>query len=224
MQAYGTSPVIAMSGEEAAAKFWTDPGADQLAYQRGALLAAIWDQRLRASGSSLDALLHAQAALRLQHPETPLPRTFIDAAKARGLDVTPDIEAYIDKGQPIRMSPDAFAPCARVVDVTAPVFDLGFEPLVADDGTRTATRLRQDSPAWRAGLREGSVIISKLKGDNGDATQPYELVVRDAGGPERTVSFLPQGVGRQTFQRLVLAPEADRKPELCDFRSAAPRP
>lgn len=223
LSAYGASSVIAMPGDEAAAKFWSDPGVDQLAYQRGALLAATWDQRLRASGSSLDIVLHDQAVLAGERPKTSLLRTFADAAKTQGLDVTPDIQAHIDKGQPIRLAPDAFAPCARVIDVTAPVFDLGFEPEAAADGTLTVRKLLQGSPAWRAGLREGSVIITKAKGVSGDASQPYELVVRDADGPEHTISFLPVGPRQASFQRLVLTPDAALKPALCDFRSASPR-
>lgn len=222
LRAYGTSPAIAMPGEEAAAKFWTDPDADKLAYQRGALLAAIWDQRLRASGSSLDAVLRAQAALRARRPEASILRTFVDAATAQGLDVAPDIATYVDDGKPIRLPSDTFAPCGRVVEVTAPIFDLGFKPQVADDGTLTVTKLRSDSPAWRAGLREGSIIIKKLKGVSGDATQPYEMIVRDGGGLERTVTFLPEGTEVKTFQRLVLTPDAAHDPALCDFRSASP--
>lgn len=225
--AYGTSAVIAMPGEEAAAKFWSDTGADQLAYQRGALLAAAWDQRLRASGSSLDAVLQAQAALKQKQPEASILNTFVEAAKLEDLDVKPEIETHIDRGQPIRLAPDAFAPCAKVIDVTAPVFDLGFEPQVDDKGVRTVTKLRPDSAAWRAGLRDGAVIVTKRHGVNGDATQPYELVMRDAGvpasGPDHTVSFLPQGATQQNFQRLVLTPEALGDPALCDFRSRSPR-
>jgi predicted metalloprotease with PDZ domain len=226
--AYGTSPLIAMPGREAAAQFWAGSGADQLAYQRGALLAATWDQTLRASGSSLDTVLRAQTVLHAKSPETPLPQAFLQAARTQGLDVAPEIALHIDQGQPIRLAPDAFAPCAKVIDVTAPVFDLGFEPQVDDKGVRTVTKLRPDSAAGRAGLRDGAVIVAKRGGVNGDATQPYDLVVRDAGvpagGPEHTVSFLPQGAARQHFQRLVLAPAAMGDPALCDFRSPPPGP
>ncbi|MBO9709599.1 MAG: hypothetical protein J7521_15450 [Caulobacter sp.] len=220
---YGTSPIIAMPGEEAAAKFWSGSGEDRLAYQRGALLAAIWDQRLRASGSSLDAVLHAQAALHARSSDTPLPLAFVEAAKAQGLDVAPDIKAHIDRGQPIRLPPDAFAPCARVEDVVVPTFDLGFEPQVDGAGVRTVTRLRPDSPAARAGLHEGAVIVSKRRGVNGDATQPYDLIVREGEGPEHAVSFLPQGSGEAHYQHLVLTPEASRNPALCDFQATPPR-
>ncbi|MBO9560738.1 MAG: hypothetical protein J7515_19410 [Caulobacter sp.] len=219
---YGTSPIIAMPGAEAAAKFWAGNGEDQLAYQRGALLAAIWDRRMRASGSSLDAVIHAQAALHARSPNTPLPQAFIEAAKAQGLDVSPDITSHIDQGRPIRLPIDTFSPCARVEDVVVPTFDLGFEPRVDDAGVRTVTKLRPDSPAARAGLHEGAVIVAKRSGVNGDAAQPYDLIVREGEGPEHTVSFLPQGSGETRYQRLILTPEASSNPALCDFPAALP--
>ncbi len=222
LKAYDVSPVREMPGDEAAAKFWTDPDADQLAYQRGALLAAIWDQRLRASGASLDAVLRAQTVLKTQRPTATMIRTFVDAAEARGLDVTPDIAAHIDQGRLIRLPADAFAPCATTAEVTEPAFDLGFEPKVDDKGVRTVTKLRPASPAALVGLREGTVILEKRKGVSGDSMQPYELVVRDGDGPARTVSFLPQGAGQRTFQRLTLTPEAVTDPGLCDFGSVRP--
>ncbi|PLR21825.1 hypothetical protein SGCZBJ_19810 [Caulobacter zeae] len=218
LRAYGTSPAIAMPGEEAAAKFWTDPNADQLAYQRGALLAAIWDQRLRAAGASLDAVLDAQMALHERQPDLTIAKALLEAAKSQGLEVRADIEAHIDQGRPIRLPTDAFLPCATVTDVTTPVFDRGFEPKVDDKGTMTVADLREDSAAYRAGLRNGAVIVQRRKGGGGDATTPYELVVRDGDGPVRTLTFLPQGATTQRYQQLVLTPEAAAAPTLCAFR------
>lgn len=212
---YATSPAIAMPGDEAAGKFWTDPYADKLAYQRGALLAAIWDLKLRRAGSSLDAVLRDQA--RNRDPKATMVRAFVEAAKAKGLDVTADIEAHIDQGRPIRLPADAFAPCATVTDVTAPVFDRGFEPKTDDKGTMTIADLREDSAAHRAGLRNGMVIVERRKGRGGDATTPYELVVREGDGPVRVVTFLPQGTQTERFQQLALTPEAAKAPALCAF-------
>ncbi len=215
---YGTSPVIAMPGKEAAEKFWTDPNADQLAYQRGALLAAGWDLKLRQAGSSLDAVLHAQAKARREKPEVKLIRAFVDAAKGQGLDVTSDIETHIDQGRPIRLSADAFLPCARVEDVTEPVFDRGFEIIADDKGTLSVVKLRDGGPGQLAGLREGTIIVERRKGKLGDPNTPYELLVRDGDGPTRVVTFVPKGEGLASYQRLVLTPEAAKAPGLCAFR------
>ncbi|AYV48830.1 hypothetical protein CFHF_24745 [Caulobacter flavus] len=214
---YASSPAIAMPGQEAAEKFWTDPYADKLAYQRGALLAAIWDMKLRQAGSSLDAVLQEQARARGRDPEATMVDAFVEAAKAHGLDVSADIEAHIDQGRPIRLPADAFLPCARLVDVTTPVFDRGFEPKTDDTGTMTVADLREDSAAYRAGLREGMVIVERRKGGGGDPNTPYELVVREGDGPVRVVSFLPQGIGTQSHQMLALTPEAIQTQGPCAF-------
>lgn len=218
LKAYGTSPVIAMPGKEAAEKFWTDHNADQLAYQRGALLAAIWDLKLRQAGSSLDTVLHAQAWARKEKPDVKLIRAFVDAAKGQGLDVTADIEQHIDRGRPIRLPAEAFLPCARVEDVTEPAFDRGFEIKVDDKGTMSVVQLREGGPDHAAGLREGTIIVERRKGKLGDPLTPYELVVKDGDGPARVVTFLPRGEGTASYQRLVLTPEAAQAPALCAFR------
>lgn len=223
LKAYGISPAIAMPGKEAAEKFWTDPNADQLAYQRGALLAATWDLKLRQAGSSLDAVLHAQTKARKEKPDVKLIRAFVDAARSQGLDVVADIETHIDQGRPIRLPADALLPCARVEDVTEPAFDRGFEIKVDDKGTMSIAQLREGGPGQLAGLREGAIIVERRKGKLGDPNTPYELLVRDGDGPARVVTFLPRGEGSVSYQRLLLTPEAAETPALCAFRPN-PRP
>lgn len=223
LREYGVSPIKTLAGREAAAQFWTDPDAGKLAYQRGALLAVLWDQRLRRAGSSLDAALRAQAKAFPHRPDVALADLFADSAADLGVDVRGDILAHIDQGRPISLPTDAFAPCAEVRQVTSPVFELGFMPKVDDQGVMTVSDLRVASAAARAGLREGMIIVEKLAGSNGDALQAYELRVRDAAGDEvRTVRFLPQGLNSTTYQQLILSPQAAQEPGLCDFSPGSP--
>lgn len=218
LRAYGTSPVRTMSGEAAGKAFWTDPFAEKLPYQRGALLAVLWDERLRAGGASLDDVLRAQAKVAPDRKEASPIDLLAEQMARHGIDIFPDIEAFAKRGEPIRLTPTAFAPCADVIEITVPTFDLGFTLDVADDGTRKATRLRPDSPAARAGLRDGDTILEKLSGTSGDSTIAYVLRVKSADAPERTVRFLPEGAGAATYQQLRLRPEAVAKPALCAFR------
>lgn len=217
LRAYALSPVRTMSGAEAAKAFWTDPDAEKLPYQRGALLAALWDERLRAKGDSLDAVLRAQAqSARTQVDASPVD-LFIAAMAERGLDVRPDIAAFAERGDTIALGSDIFAPCADQVDVTTPRFDLGFTPKPGADGLYTVTALRPGGPAQREGLGEGDVILAKLAGTNGDATRAYELKIRGSDGAIREVRFLPQGDTTVTYPQLRLRPEAAAKPKLCGF-------
>jgi predicted metalloprotease with PDZ domain len=218
LREYGVSPARAMPGAQAAEAFWTDPVAGQLPYQRGALLAALWDQRLRRQGSSLDAVLRAQARAFANKPDAGLIDLFTQTMAAHGVDARPDIATYVEQGEPMTLPADLFAPCADLIEITSPVFDLGFTPKVDGQGVIAVANLRQDSAAYRAGLREGMVIVEKLKGVNGDAATPYELRMRSGDSAIRTLSFLPQGAGTTTYQQLVLRPEATMGPRLCDFR------
>jgi predicted metalloprotease with PDZ domain len=229
LRGYDLSPLGTLTGEQAADRFWTDPGADKLAYQRGALLAVLWDQRLRRAGSSLDGALLAQAAAFARRQDVPLADVFAEAASGLGVDVRDDIRDYIDRGVPITLPADAFGPCARVRQVTTPVFELGFAPQVDARGLMTVANLRPGSAAARAGLRDGTIVVEKLAGSNGDALQPYELRIKDRlEGAPRIVRFLPQGEGSVTYRQLVLNPEAAGDPSLCDFRprarAAPPKP
>jgi predicted metalloprotease with PDZ domain len=214
---YDLSPVKTLTGAQAADRFWTD--ADKLAYQRGALLAVLWDQRLRRAGSGLDAAVRAQAEAFPHRQDAPLAELIADAAAGLGVEVRGDIRAHIDQGLPLVLPADAFAPCAQVLQVTRPVFELGFTPQVDAQGVMTAAGLRPGSAAARAGLREGTIVVEKRAGVNGDALQPYDLRIKDT--PEsaaRTVRFLPQGEGSVAYQQLVLNPAAASDPGLCDFR------
>jgi len=218
LREYGVSPARSMPGAQAAEAFWTDPVAERLPYQRGALLAALWDQRLRRQGSSLDAVLFAQTRAFVAKPDASLIDLFTQTMAAHGVDVRPDIAAYVEQGRPMTLPADLFAPCADLVEVTSPVFDLGFTPKVDRQGVMTVADLRPGSTADRAGLRDGMIVIEKLKGVNGDATTPYELRVRSGDAAPRTLSFLPQDAGTTTYQQLALRPEAATEPQACDFR------
>jgi len=218
LREYGVSPAHSMPGAQAAEAFWTDPVAERLPYQRGALLAALWDQRLRRQGSGLDTVLRAQARAFASKPDASLIDLFTQTMAAHGVDARPDIAAYVEQGRPMTLPADLFAPCADLVEVLSPAFDLGFTPKVDDKGVMTVADLRADSSAYRAGLREGMVVVEKLKGVNGDATTLYELRVRSGDGAIQTLSFPPQGAGSVTYQQLRLRPTATTQLGLCDFR------
>ena len=218
LRGYGVSPARLLTGPEAAKRFWTDPDAERLLYQRGAMLAALWDQRLRRRGSSLDAVLRAQARAFATRPDAELIDLFVEQAALQGLDVRADIATYVEQGQALILPADLFAPCADLIEVRTPTFDLGFVPLMSGEGLMIITSVRQDSPAYRAGLRDGMTVVEKLRGTNGDAAQPYVLRMRSTDGAVQTLSFLPTGNGAVAYQQLALRPEAVNAPEACDFR------
>jgi predicted metalloprotease with PDZ domain len=217
-RAYGVSPAKTMPGAQAAEAFWTDPDAEKVPYQRGAMLAALWDWRLRQRGLSLDTVVSAQAEAFRSAPDAALTELFIAAMAGKGVDVRGDLARYIDEGAAIDLPEDIFAPCGRLETATASRFELGFEPVPTPDGTLKIARMKPGSAAYRAGLRDGMTILRKVAGTNGDSTQPYELLVRSTDSSATTIRFLPQSDGVVRYQRLALNPAAADNPAICDLR------
>lgn len=213
-RAYGVSPAKTMTGAEAAKAFWNNSDAEKIPYQRGAMLAALWDWRLRQVGGSLDAVIRAQAQAFRERPDARLTDLFAATMAKAGVDIGADVARHIDRGEVIELPGAVFAPCGALETVTVPSFELGFEPSPGADGLLTIAGMKPDSEAYRAGLRDGMVIVRKISGMNGDSTKPYDLIVRSADG-ERRISFLPRGLGTARYQKLTLDPAAPAK--ACDF-------
>lgn len=217
LRGYGVSPAKTMPGAQAAEAFWTDPDAEKITYQRGAMLAVLWDWRLRRRGQSLDAVVRAQAQAFRKNPDSAVTDLFVASMAKAGVDVGKDLATYVDKGAMIELPEDVFSPCGKLETVTAPSFDLGFEPVVTPDGHLIITRVKPSGAAYRAGLRDEMTIVRKVSGTSGDATRPYELLIRSPAGSTNAVRFLPQGGGTVRYQRLVLDPAAVDHAKACDF-------
>jgi predicted metalloprotease with PDZ domain len=206
--AYQTSPVKTLSGEETAARFWNDSAVQKLPYQRGAMLAALWNARLRGKTRGrvkLDDILHVQRRA-ARSSTADAAQLFPELASRYGLDVADDLTRFIDSGETIALPPDTFGPCATLTATPQPVFDRGFD----SDATAKAgvvVGVAPGSAAYEAGLRNGMKPIAREGGRLGDSTVPYVLRVDDGGG-ERTIRYLPAGKGTVRMQRVVLEPGA----------------
>lgn len=205
LAAYAGSPVRAMAGQAAAAAFWSDEAAQKLPYQRGALLAALWNARMLTASrgtANLDTILHAQrdAARTSKAEATTL---FRSLARQHGLDVAADEARYLDRGEPILLPPDTFGRCATVVTEQRPSFDRGFDAEATAAAGNVATGVDPALPAYAAGLRDGMKILARTEGEPDNATKPYGLLVEDRGA-QRTIRYLPQGRVTVTVQQLRL--------------------
>jgi predicted metalloprotease with PDZ domain len=207
--AYASSSARAAPNDQIRRDYWNDPDLKRLPYQRGALLAAIWDRRLRdvlGHADGLDEVLRAQR--KAAHEATTAGREdavsrFEDAAMAFGLDVRPEIDRYITRGEPIQLAPDAFGPCLTVTSTIIPRFDRGYDAQATADAENIVHGLRIDSPAYAAGLRDGMKLLRRTSGKVGDSRVDYELVVID-GQLERAIRYIPQGGDRIPVQELSL--------------------
>lgn len=207
--AYATSPARTLPNAKAAAAFWNDPFAERLPYQRGAMLAAIWDARLRASSGgrrSLDDVMRAQRRSAAQSPGTPAYRLFPKVAAGFGLDVRGDLARYVDAGEPIELPADTFGPCARVRWREQASYDRGWDTAATSSAGGVVTGLRDDSAAYRAGVRNGMLLTGRSFDHSGDSTADFAVRTRSGDGTEREFRFKPEGRDRIAVQHVEPTP------------------
>lgn len=207
LRAYAASPYRAVGNADAAAKFWSDRAAEKIPYQRGSLLAALWDRQLQAKGlGDLDTVLRAQRdrVHGLADDRMPLlTAAFIDQMRRAGLDIRPDVARYIDKGMPLLLPEDAFGACARVTTADVPLFERGWDSAATQKAGNVLTGVDPASNAYAAGLRDGMKIVRRVAGEPGNSAVDYVLEVEE-GGTKRTVTFRPAGKTALRTQQIVL--------------------
>ncbi|WP_322963805.1 M61 family metallopeptidase [Sphingomonas fuzhouensis] len=203
---YAGSTAKGMTDAQTTTAFWSDQAAGKMPYQRGAMLAALWNARLLAAnsdGRNLDTVLHDQLR-RARTARGSAVALFRQSARAAGLDITADMQRYLTEGQRILLPADTFGSCATIVTEERPVFSRGFDSAATDKAGNVATGVDPALPAYAAGLRDGMTILERVEGEPGNAMRPYALLVDDHG-TRRTIRYLPQGQEHETVQRMELA-------------------
>lgn len=192
---YYTHPFRALTNEEAARRFWSDPFVQQVPYGRGFLYLAQTDAAIRRASNGRRSLDDVVGEIRRRQ----------NAGEPYGIPVWLDlVGAEIGRATAERdyrrmtsgtaIPPEgAFAPCFAAVSEPRPVFDLGFARRSLNDEA-TVRELRADSNAARAGLHEGDVILSytELRELTVDPAARMTLRIR-RDGAEQEISYLPRG-------------------------------
>lgn len=203
---YGASPARGLTNAAAVDGFWKDAFAQKALYQRGAMLAAICDARLRAASGgrvSLDDVMRAQRdAARQARDTTTAARLFPVVAARFGLDVRADLERFVDRGEPIELPSDVFGPCAKVSWREQPTYDRGWDTAATSAAGGVVTGLREGSPAWRAGVRNGMKLVERSFDHADDSTADLMVRVQLDDGAKREFRFKPQGDGRFSVQHV----------------------
>ncbi len=210
LSAYAASPARKMTGAQAAAAFWQDEAAQKLPYQRGAILAAMWNARLLATShgrSNLDSVMKAQLVAARSGKEDAL-KLFRALAARQGLNIAADMERYLTRGETIMLPTESFGPCATVITEHRPAFSRGFDPDATAKADNIATGVDPASPAYASGLRNGMKILARTEGEPDNALVPYALVV-EHNGQRRTIRYLPQGGEQVAVQKLRILPTKD---------------
>lgn len=214
---YGNSPVRTAPNSRIVADFWNDRDVGKLPYQRGHLLAMVWDFKMWAATNGARDLDDVVLAMRGRAAGSAKPllasQLFLEEMKRTGVDVVDDMARYVEKGEVVLLPADVFAPCGSVAMLDLAAFDRGFDPQKTSENGNKITGLREDSPAYRAGLRNGMQILKRESGKNGDSRVPLSYRVLD-NGVERVITFKPEGSKRITLQEFTLKAgmtEAERK-------------
>lgn len=217
LRTYAASPFRSTPNAASGAKFWSgDNAAEKIPYQRGSVLAALWDRQLRAQGRSLDDVLRAQrdrVAAASGAPE--LTAAFIAEAARFGLDVRPDIDRYLTRGEPVLLPDDAFGDCATLVTADLSVFERGWDGAATAKAGNFITGLDPASNAYAAGIRNGMKFLRRLSGEPGNAAVDYVLELQD-GAAKRSFTFRPAGKTTIRTQQIVLnAARFKAEPDKC---------
>jgi len=212
LRTYATSSVRTAPNARVVAEFWKSPEMQKVPYQRGFLLASLWDARLQAATKGArdldDVILAMRADARADTHTMMASHLFAKHMGRFGVDVTDDIARYIERGEAIVLPADLYGPGARIVTTEMPEFSRGFDIEKTSASGNVVTGLDPDSPAYRAGLRDGMKILARTSGRTGDSRVPLTYRVQD-GDAERVITYAPEGRRRVTLQELVLDPALD---------------
>lgn len=206
LRAYAASTFRTTGNVEAAAQFWSGGrDAEKISYQRGAMLAALWDRRLRARRlGDLDTVLRAQRdRTRAARAAPELTAAFVAEIGRAGLDIRADVDRYLTRGEPLLLPEDTFGGCARLTTADLPVFERGWDADATAKAGNVLTGVDPASNAHAAGLRDGMKFLRRLGGEPGNAAVDYVLEVQD-GAIKRTVTFRPAGRKTIRTQQIVL--------------------
>lgn len=204
LRAYAESPVREAPNGRILADFWREPAVRQLPYQRGRLLATMWDARLRAGGRDLDDVMR-EMRRRADGDDDALTAAELlpNVLGTMGVDIGADIAAYAEAGGAVLLPEDVLAPCGRVVARRVPPFHRGFDIEATSASNNIIAGVDPSLPAYAAGVRDGMVLIRRDAGEIGNSELEIAYVVRD-GEAERTFRYMPRGQGMLTVQNLVL--------------------
>lgn len=204
LNAYARSRNRDVSNAAMAGRYYADRSLHDLPYQRGAMLAALWNRRLRTISKGrygLDDVLRRMRVSADKASRRDLAASFAAAAMSFGLDVEGDLRHYVFEGYPIALPPDTFGRCARIDTAAVPDFDLGFDYAATQAAQNRITGLQPGSAAYAAGLRDGMTLLALVSGDSNDSSVPVILRVSSGQG-DRLIRYLPTGTNSSEAERV----------------------
>lgn len=191
MRNYYMSPVRNVPNDRVAREFFSNGELSRLTYLRGRLLAENWDALIRANSDgkhSLDDVMRDffRTGTRAYVNAETIAATVQRYAKE---DVSSDIQRLIDNGELLTPNAKLFGDCAQLTMIDVGEFELGFalEPLKKEMKIQGVI---PNSAAYRAGLRDGQIVMKRQPIAMGKADREVEIMIKDEGR-EKTIRYLP---------------------------------
>lgn len=182
VKSYFGSPVRTVSAAEMVKLRPAVADAVRLPYLQGFLLAANWNL----TGTSLD---EAMRHLYRDNGEPLSNARIARALRSIGIqNAAEEIQRYIVAGAAIEIRPGLWGSCATEKKADVRGFDIGFDRK-ASEKTGIIEGIREDTSAWRAGIRNGQKW-SALDVTWGDAGYQADLEITDQRGTRR-VKYYP---------------------------------
>lgn len=208
LQGYAESPLRSSPNQTIVDRFWTDPNAQTLPYQRGFLLAMLWDGQLRErSGGQRDlddivlAMKRRYAPLRDSLNAPLASDVLIELLVEAGLDARADFERHVIQGVPVLLPEGLLGATGRILTEERPEFTRGFDAQATGAAGGVLAGVDPAGPAYAAGLRDGMRILKRESGRIGDSTVDLVYRVKEGEG-EKLVTYRPAGARRFTMQRI----------------------
>ncbi len=201
--------------------FWSSAEHQRLPYLRGNLFALLIDQTIYAETGGTQDLDDVLFAMRDAPEQGLVAHTFVDfVQEVTGLDITDLYQRHIIDGETILLPADTFGSCGVVESGMQPVFVYGMELRENPDGEGFLVEtVDPEGPAAPAGFEVGMVVIERVGGAFGDATQDSAFRVQTAAGEERVLSYRPTNGEMEQVQRIIPA-EGDLMTNGCAERLA----
>lgn len=192
---YYTNAKRSLPNSALPAVVWSGRNAWMLAYNRGTMYLADLDARLKAHSAGVSVLdLANEMSTRIRAGAPADRHTWLEVLSTRAGPWAVKDWNDMMAGKLIYPSAGAFGPCLHATRSEVRIFDLGFSSPVRLLAGTTIGGLVKGSPAERAGLRDGDVLVTgvDLNPVAQSLDKPIVLHVNRAG-TAKTISYDPRG-------------------------------
>lgn len=206
-QAYYTNPLKNLPNDKIAEGFWRDKNVQGLPYQRGFFYFVDANQKLLSASHgkvSVDSVV-LSLLKRRNGGEQLTPQMWKEAIqKELGRSGGEEFEAVIFHGDLVVPASDSFGPCFERKTTQMAAFDLGFDQhKTLDVQPRVVQGLVAGSPADKAGLRDGDVVLAvdplNLDEIRSDVSRQIHLKIK-RGEQVLEIEYLPRGQPVQGYE------------------------